>query len=272
VNQSETIAVDGIPIETLRIPAPSVSAAEAPPATFVLLHEALGSVSHWRDFPHRLAERTRTDVLVYSRAGHGESGGEPSPRSRRHYEQQALRVLPALLERAGVRRPLLLCHSEGAAIALLYACMHPQNVCALVLESPILLLEPAAAAGMAEAERAWRTTDLRQRLGRHHRNPGAVFDAWLSIRGADCLLEAPLEAHLPPPACPILMLQGDRDEYATLRQADALRALAPRMQLRVLPETGHTPHRERADAVLEAISAFVQHLPAADASPPGRTG
>jgi pimeloyl-ACP methyl ester carboxylesterase len=227
----------------------------------VLLHEALGSVSHWRDFPARLAERCSMDVLLYSRLGHGQSEGPPSARSRGFYQQQALEVLPAVLAEFAISRPVLLGHSEGAAIGLIYAATNPENVRALVLESPILHAEPAAAAGMAMAEQAWRETDFRDKLARHHRDPDAVFHAWLSIRDSDSLLSLPLHEHLPPVRCAILMLQGARDEYATSSQAEALRQLAPHMQLVRLPDSGHTPHREQPDAVLDHIGRFLEALP-----------
>lgn len=230
--------------------------------TIVLLHEALGSVSHWRDFPDRLAERCQMDVLLYSRLGHGQSEGPPADRSRRYFEQQSLEVLPALLAAFAVEQPVLLGHSEGAAIALIYAANHPEKARALVLESPILRLEPASATGMAMAERAWRETDFRERLTRHHRDPDAVFAAWLSIRDSDCMLSLPLETHLPPVRCPLLVLQGELDEYATSLQADALRPLAPQMQLAHLSAIGHTPHREQPELVMELTEGFLSRLPA----------
>jgi pimeloyl-ACP methyl ester carboxylesterase len=238
--------------------------------TIVLLHEALGSVSHWRDFPDRLAERCEMNVLLYSRLGHGQSEGPPAQRSRSYFEHQSLEVLPALLAEFAIERPVLLGHSEGAAIALIYAAhqpahqaaTHPENVRALVLESPILRAEPASAAGMAMAERAWRETDFRERLARHHRDPDAVFAAWLSIRDSDSLLSLPLETHLPPVHCPLLVLQGELDEYATSLQTDALRPLAPQMHVVRLSEIGHTPHREQPELVLELIRDFLSHLPA----------
>ena len=204
--------------------------------TIVLLHEALGSVSHWRDFPDRLADRCEMNVLLYSRLGHGQSEGPPAERSRRYFEQQSLEVLPALLAAFAIERPVLLGHSEGAAIALIYTANHPEKVRALVLESPILGAEPASAAGMAMAEHAWRETDFRQRLARHHRDADAVFAAWLSIRDSDTLLSLPLEAHLPPVHCAVLVLQGEHDEYATSLQTDALRPLAPQMRLCIFRE------------------------------------
>jgi pimeloyl-ACP methyl ester carboxylesterase len=253
---SETVLLNiaGRELETRRIATPRSH------GTIVLLHEALGSVSHWRDFPERLAKRCGMDVLLYSRLGHGNSEGPPASRSRRYFERQSLEVLPALLAHFAIEQPVLFGHSEGSAIALIYAATHPETVRALVLESPILRMEPAAAEGMALAERAWQETDFRERLARHHRDPDAVFAAWLSIRDSDSLLALPLRAHLPPVRCPLLVVQGEHDEYATVLQTDALRPLAPQMQLVRLRDTGHTPHREHPEIVLDRIASFLRQL------------
>jgi pimeloyl-ACP methyl ester carboxylesterase len=261
VTEPALLSIAGRQLETRQV---AVSHSRGP---IVLLHEALGSVSHWRDFPDRLAKRCQMDVLLYSRLGHGQSEGPPEPRSRRYFEQQSLDVLPALLAHFAIVQPVLLGHSEGAAIALIYAAMHPENVSALVLESPILRAEPASAAGIALAERAWRETDFRERLARHHRDADAVFAAWLSILESDSLLTLPLEAHLPPVRCPLLILQGAYDEYATSLQTDALRPLAPQMRLVRLPDSGHTPHREQPEIVLEEIETFLRHTPAKPSAP-----
>jgi pimeloyl-ACP methyl ester carboxylesterase len=256
MNETALRSVAGQQLETRHI------TVAHPRGAIVLLHEALGSVSHWRDFPDRLAERCEMDVLLYSRLGHGQSEGPPAQRTRRYFEHQSLEVLPALLAEFAIEHPVLLGHSEGAAIALIYAAHHPENVRALVLESPILRLESAAATGMAMAERAWRETDFRERLARHHRDPDAVFAAWLSIRDSDCLLSLPLETHLPPVRCPLLVVQGELDEYATSLQTDALQPLASQMRVVRLSEIGHTPHREQPELVLELIESFLRQLSA----------
>jgi pimeloyl-ACP methyl ester carboxylesterase len=260
MSKAELLSIAGRQLETRHISVPHSL------GTIVLLHEALGSVSHWRDFPERLAERCQMNVLLYSRLGHGQSEGPPDMRSRRYFEQQSLEVLPALLKQFSVEHPVLFGHSEGAAMALIYTAMqavnHPEKVRALVLESPILWAEPSTAAGMALAERAWRDTDFRERLSRHHRDADSVFAAWLSIRESGSLLTLPLEAHLPPVRCPLLVLQGAHDEYATILQSDALRPLAPQMRLVRLPESGHTPHREQPEIVLAEIEGFLHRLPA----------
>jgi pimeloyl-ACP methyl ester carboxylesterase len=254
MSKAELLSIAGRQLETRHISVPHSL------GTIVLLHEALGSVSHWRDFPEHLAERCQMNVLLYSRLGHGQSEGPPDMRSRRYFEQQSLEVLPAVLEQFAVERPVLLGHSEGAAMALIYAVNYSDKVRALVLESPILWAEPSTAAGMALAERAWRDTDFRERLSRHHRDADSVFAAWLSIRESGSLLTLPLEAHLPPVRCPLLVLQGAHDEYATILQSDALRPIAPHMRLVRLPDSGHTPHREQPEIVLEEIETFLHRL------------
>lgn len=206
------------------------------------------------------------NVLLYSRLGHGQSEGPPDMRTRRYFEQQSLEVLPALLKQFAVEHPVLFGHSEGAAMALIYAVNHSENVRALVLESPILWAEPSTGTGIALAERAWRDTDFRERLSRHHRDADAVFAAWLSIRESGSLLTLPLEEHLPPVRCPVLVIQGAHDEYATSLQIDALRPLAPQMRLVRLPDSGHTPHREQPEIVLAEIDDFLRNLPAASST------
>lgn len=259
---STLVPIAGQTLEIQHIRVEQVDRVEQPRTTIVLLHEALGSVSHWRNFPMLLAQRCHADVLVYSRVGHGNSEGPAEPRTLQYFEQQALQVLPALLAHCGVHEPVLLGHSEGAAIALLYAVRHPRNVHALVLESPILEMEPAAGQGMALAEQAWQHTDFRERLGRHHRDVDGVFAAWLSIRQADGLLSTPLANHMPPLSCPLLVVQGEQDEYATARQGEALQPLAQQMEWIRMPDTGHTPHRERPEQMLELIAAFLARTPA----------
>ncbi len=268
----ERVRIAGRELEARYLATPHVTEAREP---IVLLHEALGSISHWRDLPERLAAATGREVLVYSRPGHGWSEGPPEPRTRRYYEQQALEVLPAMLQHFGITHPVLLGHSEGAAIALIYAAQseaaqsqdaeghaaqHHHAARALILESPILVGEPAAAAGMAIAERAWHETDFRSRLARHHRDPDSVFAAWLSIRGSESLLRAPLAAVLPVIETPILLLQGERDEYATALQVEALRPIAPHLEAVILPGLGHTPHREQRELFLEHVMAFLSRL------------
>jgi pimeloyl-ACP methyl ester carboxylesterase len=245
------IAADGQELEVEQ----NIVSSGAP--AIVLLHEALGSVSHWRDFPLLLAESTQHNTVSYSRVGHGESSGTPERRSYEYFERQARVVLRSVLTQLKIDRPVLFGHSEGAAISILFAASSPDSVAALILEAPILIIEEVTVDGLRKAVEAYRTTELRRRLERYHRNADAVFRAWVepwlgAELGGDLLRESLAKIH-----SPILAFQGDNDEYATPRQLDLLQECVPSAQISSLPDCGHTPHREKPDAVLQLVLQFL---------------
>jgi pimeloyl-ACP methyl ester carboxylesterase len=228
----------------------------------VLLHEALGSVSHWRDFPLLLAESTQHNTVSYSRVGHGESSGAPERRSFQYFERQACVVLQSVLDQLKIERPVLFGHSEGAAIGILFAASRPDSVAALILEAPILVIEDITVEGLHKAVEAYRATDLRRRLERYHRDADAVFRAWVepldqtwlgAELGGDLLRQSLAKIQ-----CPTLAFQGDDDEYATSRQLDLLKEYVPSAQVSTMLDCGHTPHREKPDAVLQLVSQFLR--------------
>jgi pimeloyl-ACP methyl ester carboxylesterase len=228
--------------------------------TIVFLHEALGSVSHWREFPAALGAATGCDVLLYSRAGHGASEGPPATRSAEHYINEVENVLPAVLAYLGVKRPIFFGHSEGTVIALLYAASHADTTRALILEAPFVMSEPASATGMERALVAWETTDFRERLARHHQDPDGVFAAWISMRDTMPAKDRNLIHHLKRITCPLLIFLGDQDEFVSTLQTDMIRAELPQSEVVVIPDCGHTPHRERPDLVLARSTAFLTEL------------
>src|SRR3954464_4823488 len=152
--------------------------AGAEPA-LVFLHEGLGSVTLWRDFPRRLAEATGRRALLYSRAGHGFSDVPDAPRTPRFMHDEALQVLPALLAEHAIERPYLVGHSDGGSIALIYASAHP--VSGLILLAPHVFVEDVSVASIAEAKETFETTDLKERMGRYHRDAERTFRLWNSI-------------------------------------------------------------------------------------------
>ncbi len=228
---------------------------EAP--TIVFLHEGLGSVSTWRDFPARLAAVSGCGALVYGRAGHGGSSASRGPRSIRYLHEEALDVLPAVLDRFELVRPFLFGHSDGATIALLYAAAHPSCVRALVAEAPHVFVEEEALAGIRRAADAYASTGLRDRLSRHH-GPAtdALFAAWSGIWLSAGFRAWNVEDALGSIACPVLVVQGEDDEYGTLRQVESILSRVPGARSLVLPSCGHAPHAERRDGVLAAAGAF----------------
>src|SRR5262245_58877824 len=172
----EVYRVDGHLLEAARIPA---TRADLP--TIVMLHEGLGSVPHWKDFPQALADATGAGVFLYSRHGHGDSDALTEPRSVSYMHHEAQTVLPEILRQAKIVRPLLLGQSDGASIAIIYAGTFPDSCIGLILEAPHVFVEEMTVASIAHARETYKTTDLRQRLGRYHANADSLFWGWNNI-------------------------------------------------------------------------------------------
>lgn len=222
----------------------------------ILLHEALGSVSYWKDFPARLAASTRCDVIAYARAGHGESDGPLQPRSASYYQRQIDTVLPQLIAQFDLREPVLYGHSEGAMIAFLYAAAgNPLK--AIIAEAPIVIGEKKALRVVNEMERGAAHEELIQKLSRYHRDAPAVFASWVEAVRLHLASEFPPTDYLTRVSCPVLAIQGEHDPYAGPAQGEALEAGLRSLTRVVLPDAGHLPHREQTDAVLESVAAFL---------------
>jgi pimeloyl-ACP methyl ester carboxylesterase len=232
----------------------------------VFLHEGLGSVSMWRDFPQRLCDASNCRGLVYSRPGYGQSTprapGEAWAPDFMH--RQALEVLPALLRALGVdaqaQPPWLFGHSDGASIALLYAAHLPQQLAGAIVLAPHILVEDVSVASIALARQAYDETDLRQRLARHHADPDSAFHGWADAWLSPAFRAWSIEAELPAITCPLLAAQGLEDEYGTLEQVRGIARRVPQTQLLALADCGHSPHKDQADRVLAEASAFIRRL------------
>jgi pimeloyl-ACP methyl ester carboxylesterase len=256
------VTVAGRRIETLALPA-----ADPGKPVLVLLHEGLGSVAMWRDFPQALAARTGCGVVAYSRYGHGASERLAAPRAVRYMHDEALVALPELLERLDVERPVLIGHSDGASIAAIYAGggagearRRPRG---LVLMAPHVFVEKVTVASIAAVKRTYEATDLKRRLGRYHADAERTFRGWNDIWLHPEFRAWNIEEHLPGIQCPVLLIQGADDEYGTPAQLAAIRrgvAAAPVEQL-LLPDCGHSPQRDQPAATLDAIARFVARLP-----------
>jgi pimeloyl-ACP methyl ester carboxylesterase len=229
--------------------------------TLVFLHEGLGSAGLWRDFPDKVARRLGLRALVYSRFGYGQSDGLRGPRTLEFMHEEALQFLPALLDRLGIERPLLIGHSDGASIALIHAGAARRTVTGLVLMAPHVFVEPVCVESIARIRESYRTTDLRTRLARHHAHVDDAFLGWADTWLTPEFLAWSIEDVVVHVTQPILLIQGRDDEYGTLAQIDRIEARAPGPATRlVLADCGHAPQRDQETAVLEAIVAFAKTL------------
>lgn len=226
----------------------------------VFLHEALGCSTMWKDVPATLSGQTSLPYLCYDRLGHGRSDPLPGPRDERYLEIEAYEILPAVLEACGVTEPILVGHSDGGTIALMYASRH--RVRGVVTEAAHVFVEEVTLAGIRAAVEAWRSTDLRDRLARHHGDKtDALFDAWAGTWLSERFRSWNIEQCLAAIAAPVLIVQGEDDEYGTIRQVEAIAAgVSGRAEPLLIPGCRHVPHLQAADRVLPAIAGFVGGL------------
>jgi pimeloyl-ACP methyl ester carboxylesterase len=229
----------------------------------VFLHEGLGSVSMWRDFPARLCETADCRGLVYSRPGYGRS----TPREPEEFwdvdfmHRQAEQVLPALLEALDVdtvaRPPWLFGHSDGGSIALLHAARFPDRVAGCIVLAPHILVEDLSVTSIDATRRAYLETDLRERLARHHDDPDSAFWGWNRIWLHPPFKAWSIEAELAAIRSPLLAVQGLDDEYGTLEQIRGIARRVPQTELLELPDCGHSPHRDQPDRLVAAARDFI---------------
>ncbi|MDB5957968.1 alpha/beta hydrolase [Ramlibacter sp.] len=233
------------------------AAPQAP--TMVFLHEGLGSVAMWRDFPARLCAAAGLRGLVYSRPGYGRS--TPRPAQQRwqpdFMHRQAREVLPALLQALDVRQPWLFGHSDGGSIALLFAAAFPTGLSGAIVLAPHIMVEEVSVRSIAQVREAYLHTDLKQRLARHHDDVDSAFWGWNDIWLDPAFRDWAIEEEIAAIRCPVLAIQGLDDEYGTLEQIRGIARRVPQTRLLELSECGHSPHRDRAEVVIAAVTRFV---------------
>ncbi len=222
--------------------------------TLVFLHEGLGSVAAWRGFPRALCDRLHAPGLVYSRRGYGRSTPLAESRTTDYLHREAWQVLPLLLERCGVERTVLVGHSDGGSIALLYAARH--DPLAIAIMAPHVFVEDMTIAGIVEARTAWDQGKLRQPLARVHDDPEGAFFGWNDAWLDPAFRQWNIEAKLPNIRCPVLAIQGHDDQYGTMEQLDRIAHGVPAARLLKLENCGHAPQRDQPEHVLSAIEAL----------------
>ena len=227
--------------------------------TIVLLHQGLGSVSQWRGFPEALAEASGCAVVGYDRFGHGGSDVLEGPRAEDFLEREAIRALPQVLEALAIERPILYGHSDGATIALLFAAAYPERPRAVISEAAHVFSEVHELGGLPAVIQEFETGGLRERLARHHgKKVEAMFYGWANHWTAPERRDWTMVERLPAIRCPVLVIQGERDEHGTIAQVEAIEAGAGGPVARYLvPNCGHSPHLEAPAAVVSQVAAFL---------------
>ncbi len=228
----------------------------------VFLHEGLGSIGQWRDFPAQLAEATGCRALVYDRYGYGQSDVLAEPRRTvRFMHDEALIALPELLKELEMKNPILVGHSDGASIALIHAGAG-HAVRGVVAMAPHVFIEPLCLKSIEKAKESFESTDFAEKLGRYHRDARKTFYGWADVwldpefKGWDIRAD-----YLPSVRCPVLAIQGHDDEYGTMAQLDEIkRRVSGPCELLKLKNCGHAPFRDQPQVVLSKVSSFIKDL------------
>lgn len=232
--------------------------ADGPPLLF--LHEGLGCIALWKDFPAGLCRSLNRNGIVYDRLGYGRSDPLDGPRDPRYLHDEAYRVLPALLDALDVSRAVLIGHSDGGTIALLAAGAFPERVAAVVCEAAHVFVEEITLAGIRAAGEAFAEGELRRRLQRYHgEKTDATFAAWHDTWLSPAFRDWSIEAELARVTCPTLVLQGEDDEYGTPAQVTAIaRGVSGPVETALIPGCAHVPHHQAREDVTARIERLLE--------------
>ncbi|MEO8655668.1 MAG: alpha/beta hydrolase [Ramlibacter sp.] len=255
----EKLQVKGVGIEVQRLP----GSTRRPLAPIIFLHEGLGSVAMWRDWPRQVCDETGRAGIVYSRRGYGRSDSIPDVRGAGrlgpdYMHREAQEELPGLLEALEIEGPVLLGHSDGATIALLHASRFPVTAC--VVMAPHVIVEDLSVQSIAQARDAYGSGGLRERLGRYHADVDCAFWQWNDIWLSPAFRDFDIRTDCRRIEAPVLAIQGEEDPYGTLRQIEEITPRGPFEKL-VLPQCGHSPHRDQPDRTCQRIAQFLADLP-----------
>jgi pimeloyl-ACP methyl ester carboxylesterase len=249
---------------SVRVELQWIEAQRAGAPLLVFLHEGLGSVAMWKDFPQRLCAAAGCRGLVYSRPGYGRS----TPRAEGEewgpdfMHRQAHEVLPAVLAALAIEHPVwLLGHSDGASIALLYGARWPQAVHGMIVLAPHILVEDLSVASIELARQAYLEQGLKQGLAKYHDDPDSAFWGWNRIWLDPAFRDWSITDEIGAIRCPLLAVQGVDDEYGTMQQVFGISQVLPQTEILALPECGHSPHRDQPERLIAAITDFLQRHP-----------
>lgn len=227
--------------------------------TLIFLHDSLGCIKLWKDFPEKLAKKVNYNVLVYDRQGYGESSSFTDKERGNDYLEKEAEVLFELLQDLEIQRPILFGHSDGGSIAILAAAKYPSFIKGIITEGAHVFVEEITLAGIRQAVVDYQETNLAEKLKKYHADKvEAVFKAWSETWLKDTFRDWNIESFLTQITCPTLIIQGEEDEYGTLEQVESIiNQVSGKTEKLIIPKVGHTPHRESEKTVLEETSSFL---------------
>ncbi|UTW65344.1 alpha/beta hydrolase [bacterium SCSIO 12643] len=229
--------------------------------TIIFLHDSLGCIKLWRDFPEKLGELTSCNVLIYDRQGYGQSCGFSYAQRDLYYMELEADILSELLDHWNIKEAILFGHSDGGSIALIAAGKYPSKIKGVITEGAHIFVEDVTIKGIEEAQELYKNTDLKTKLDKYH-GPKTedLFWAWAATWTTDEFKHWNIEKFLPNIQCPALIIQGEKDEYGTLKQVEDIVSQSKDATPLIIPEVKHTPHKEVPDLILEKAGVFVQQL------------
>ncbi len=230
--------------------------------TIVFLHDSLGCIELWRDFPEKLGDWANCNVLIYDRQGYGKSCGFSDTKRDETYMEQEADILNQLLEYLGIDKALLFGHSDGGSIALIAAAKYPQKIIGIITEGAHVFVEDISIRGIKESMVLYQNTNLKERLMKYHgQKTDSMFRAWVDTWTSPEFKNWNIEHFLPAIQCPALIIQGEDDEYGTLRQVEAIIAQT-NMKARnlIIPHVKHSPHKEAPELLLEKTTEFIKTI------------
>ncbi|AZB20091.1 alpha/beta hydrolase [Chryseobacterium indologenes] len=230
--------------------------------TIVFLHDSLGSVQLWRDFPGKVSDATGCNILAYDRLGYGKSNPMPTHERPVNYMELEADLLNDLLDQLNISNAILFGHSDGGTIALTTAAKYPANVKAVICEAGHIFVEEVTLKGIYNAWDAYKTTNLAERLQKYHGDKtDTLFKAWTETWTCDEFRNWNIEYLLKDITCPLLFIQGEADEYGSLDQVEkTITQTSGLAEKYIIPGIGHTPHKEVPEQVLKATARFVGNL------------
>ncbi|WP_304234426.1 alpha/beta fold hydrolase [Jiulongibacter sediminis] len=230
--------------------------------TIVFLHDALGCIELWRDFPEKLGELTKCNVLVYDRQGHGNSCDLSYTYRENSYLEEEAEILIDLLNCLDIKNTILFGHSDGGSIALIAAAKYPDHIDGIVAEAAHVFVEEVTIQGVRDSCERYLTTDLKSRLSRYHGlKTERLFWAWADTWNSSDYRDWSIENLLGNIKCKTLIIQGEEDEFGTLKQVDCiLNRIGEKAKKMVLEDVGHNPHKEKPQYILNETARFISTI------------